>query len=330
MRPPVTYDPILGTRTLARFRLLEPIKPPGAGEALVLLPYRGAPETIRNGEQIPGSYFGTYERGYLVDLAEYRLSFDASLVSEDPSFSFHARTSISCRVADPAVVVARNIRDVTAALQAVMYPMMRSVARHFDVTRLHPATDALQSALGPLRGDAAFHLRAIDVELLPDPEASRRGTHDLYSTRREHKIRSVRREYNLEMMHKDGAEGLLAEILEKEGPRAALEWIKQAEVDDRAELRHALETMLGRSGRRREDFDLREAEEILLDRLHRPPNVPFGGTAPSRVRGIRPSIERGVHEGRVHRGEEPTEPDDDDPPPARPSRVRFHQDPDEV
>ncbi|MEO5875862.1 MAG: hypothetical protein ABIS86_24200 [Streptosporangiaceae bacterium] len=336
MPSPSTYDPILEMKILPAVRLLSPLKAPNASSALVLLPREGKPVTYRFGEMIPSSHLGVYQYSYLVNLCEYQLTFDSALVSNDPSFSFHARVTLACRVGDPAVVVTRGIRDVTEALKPPMHHRMRMIARTFDISHFHQAEQALNAALAPLTGDAAFHLRGVQVELIVDPAANLANAEDYRNVGRDNRLRAMRRDHNLGMLSRDGAEGLLAEMLETHGPQGVLDWISNAERAEREDLRKTLDTVLGPSGHRREDFETVEAEESILRRLGEGTSVAFGGTASSRVRRARRELEDGgsTYERRVHDREPPLDDDELDgvpteppSPPERPqSRVRPRRD----
>ncbi|MGI8335169.1 hypothetical protein ACRYCC_34915 [Actinomadura scrupuli] len=329
MRPPTTYDPIIEIKTLTLLRLLSPLKAPNAGSALVLLPYEGAPVSFRHGEPIPSSHMGAYQYSYLVNLTEYQLTFDSSLVTNDPSFSFHSRVTLVCRVADPAVVVTRGIRDVTAALSPPIHQWMRKIARTFDISQFHQAEQALNMAFESITGDAAFRLRSVQVELIVDPAVNLANGQDYRKVRRDNRLRAMQRDNNLGMLRRDGAEGLLAEMLETRGPAAVLDWIAGAELTEREELRKTLDTVMGASGRRREEFDFADAEQSIMRRMDEGSSVAFGGTGSSRVRRARRGIEDGgpVYGARLHDEEPPLEDDElDDAPSPTPSRVRPPRD----
>jgi hypothetical protein len=102
---------------------------------------------------------------------------------------------------------------------------------------------------------------------------------------RETRLAGMRRQRHLDMLHADGAEGLIAEILEKEGPAAAWKYIEKAEEAERAELRAALEMILKRGDKDREPFEIAEAERAVLGRVLGGSAAPFGGMRGKRVRG---------------------------------------------
>ncbi|GLZ02645.1 hypothetical protein Acsp03_01120 [Actinomadura sp. NBRC 104412] len=147
-------------------------------------------------------------------------------------------------------------------------------------------------------------MRNASVELLLDEDEVAKAAGEYRDVRRETRLNAMRRDRHLEMMRREGAEGLLAEIVESEGPRAALEWIAAAEADERKELRETLDRLLAGTGADREPFDHLEAERDLVNRITGRSSVPFGGTRSSRVQGL-PAAEP----------PRPTPPDDDHPPP---------------
>jgi len=230
--------------------------------------------------------------------------FRGPLVSRDPVFSFTGQVVVGCRVGEPAVVVARGIRDLGATLYDPIRRMLRPVAKRFDIKEFHEAEEALNETLASFPGDSALRLRNASVELLLDEDEVAKAAREYRDVRRETRLNAMRRDRHLEMMRREGAEGLLAEIVETEGPRAALEWIAAAEADERKELRETLDRLLAGTGADREPFDHLEAERDLVNRITGGSSVPFGGTRSSRVRGL-PA-------GEPPR---PAPPDDDDPPP---------------
>ncbi|RAY15931.1 hypothetical protein DPM19_09270 [Actinomadura craniellae] len=253
--------------------------------ALVLVPYEGNPTTIRHGEPVPEARYGTYQYSFLVDVTEHRLVLDIPLLSKDPGFAFRSRVTLSCQVGDPAAVVTRMIRDVGAALQEPIKHMLRMVSRRFDIPELHAAEQALNAEVRDFPGDSALRLRNIYVELVVDDEEILTSGRRFRDIEREFRLESRRRVHHLEMMRAEGAEGLLAMIVAREGPRAALEWIAKAEATERDELLRTLQALLRDGDGDREPFDLVDAQDQVVQRLLGGSTVAFGGTRPSRLRG---------------------------------------------
>jgi hypothetical protein len=288
----ITYDPIVESRSLPTLRLVSPLRAPEMGRVLVLVPRSGEPQTIHHGGSVPNAWVGVYQYAYLVDVTEHRLNLHVPLLSKDPSFAFRGLVGLVARVNDPVEVVARGIRDVSAALRDHTKWALRQVSRDYDIAQFHEAEYALNAAVRGFSGDAAIRLRNVTVELLVDDDEVVRSGRDYRDVERDTRLSAKRRDRHLEMMRRDGVEGLLAEIVEGEGPRAALEWIAAAEASERQELLSALGKVLEHADPLREPFDLLHAERTVLDRLMDGSAAPFGGTRPGRVRGTRPELGR--------------------------------------
>jgi hypothetical protein len=281
----LTYDPVLVDQELPRFRTLDPLRPPPAGTAMVLIPFRGDMLIIRHGEPIPHARYGAYQRMLLVDVGEHRLVLDIPLLSADAGFAFRGRVGLICRVADPAEVVSRGIRDVSGALYDHLRWMLRQVARDFDIEEHHEAEKTLNATVCSFTGDTAIRLRNIYVELLVDEDEAVNSGRTIRDTRREIRLERTRREANLAALDERGVEALLAKIMETEGPRAVLEWMERAESAERERLSRAWETVLAHSDATREPWELLDAERDIRNRVLGGPTTPFGGTRPGRLRG---------------------------------------------
>ncbi|MYT13631.1 hypothetical protein YWIDRAFT_02973 [Streptomyces sp. SceaMP-e96] len=280
-----TYDPILETEDLSAFRLLSPLRPPAPGRALVLVPHSGPALTVRPGEAIPSSRFGAYQTAYTVDTGDHRLVLDLPLLSRDATFAFQSSVALTCRVTDPAAVVARGIRDMSAALVEHMRRMLRQVSRRYDIAEFHEAEEALNEAVRDFEGDDAVRLSSLHVELLVDADEVSSSGRQFRDVVRESRLAGMRRQRHLDMMRADGVEGLIAEILEKDGAAAAMAYIEKAEAAERAELRDTLRMILERGDKDREPFEIAEAERAVLGRVLGGSEAPFGGTRRSRIRG---------------------------------------------
>ncbi|WKX73098.1 hypothetical protein [Streptomyces sp. XD-27] len=282
----LTYDPVLDSQPLPRWRLLNPLRPPAPGRALVLVPDSGAALTVRPGEEIPAARFGAYQSVYTVDMTEHRLILDIALLSRDATFSFRSRVDVVCRVADPAEVVARGIRDMSGALYGHLRGMLRRVAREYDIGHFHEAEEALNAAVRDFTGDSAVRLRGIRVELLVDEDeiaASGRAYRDVV---RETRLDGMRRDRHLDLIRDEGVEGLIAEIMEKEGARAALAWIEKGEADKREARLQAMRMVLERGDAHREPFEQAELERAVVEEvLGDGGGAPFGGPRRGRLRG---------------------------------------------
>ncbi|WP_406446869.1 hypothetical protein OHB14_50240 [Streptomyces sp. NBC_01613] len=280
-----TYDPILEVQDLSPLRLLNPLRPPVPGRALVLVPYAGPAVTVRPGDAIPSAYFGAWQSAFTVDIGDHRLVLELPLLSRDATFAFQSSLALTCRVTDPAAVVGRGIRDMSAALSDPLRRMLRRVSCHYDISEFHEAESALNDAVRDFPGDDAIRLSGLQVELLVDADEAATSGRQFRDVVRETRLAGMRRQRHLDMLHADGVEGLIAEILEMEGPAAAWSYIEKAEEAERAELRATLEMILKRGDKDREPFEIAEAERAVLGRVLGGSAAPFGGMRSSRVRG---------------------------------------------
>ncbi|MGW5776713.1 hypothetical protein [Streptomyces sp. NPDC003863] len=281
-----TYDPVLSSEELPKWRLTKPVRPPEPGRALVLVRDSGPSLTIRSGEEIPSSRFGAYSGMFTVDMTEHRLVLDIPLLSRDPTFSFRSRVDLVCRVADPAQVVSRGIRDMSGALFGYLRKTLREVARDYDIAEFHQSERALNAALSGFTGDDAIRLRNVQVELLVDEDEIATSGREFRDVVRETRLSGMRRGRHLDMIREEGLDGLIAEIMEKEGPRAALAWIEKNEAEKREVRREIMRLVLERGDSDREPFEQAELERTVLEEVLREGDGLFDGAARrGRLRG---------------------------------------------
>ncbi|MFC7932302.1 SPFH domain-containing protein [Streptomyces cinereoruber] len=264
-----TYDPVLSSETLPKWRLTKPVRPPEPGRALVLVRDGGPSLTVRSGEEIPSPRFGAYTGVFTVDMTEHRLVLDIPLLSRDPVFSFRSRVDLVCRVADPAQVVARGIRDMSGALFGYLRKTLRETARDYDIAEFHEAERALNATVAGFTGDDAVRLRNIQVELLVDEDEILASGREFRDVVRETRLSGMRRGRHLDMIREEGVDGLIAEIMEKEGPRAALTWIEKNEAEKNAVRREIMRLVLERGDADREPFEQAELERTVLEEVLR-------------------------------------------------------------
>ncbi|MEU8887594.1 hypothetical protein [Streptomyces sp. NPDC048442] len=281
----LTYDPVLDSQTLPRWRLMNPLRPPEPGKALVLVPDDGSALVIRAGEEIAAARFGTYQSVFTVDMTEHRLVLDMPLLSRDVTFSFRGRVVLVCCAADPAEVVRRGIRDMSGTLYGPVRRMLRQVSRNFDIAEFHEAEQALNEAVREFTGDSAVQLRNIQIELLVDEDeiaASGRAYRDVV---RETRLDGMRRKRHLDMLRDEGVEGLIAEIMEKEGARAALAWIEKGEAEKREARREMVRLVLERGDAHREPFEQAELERTVVEEALHDNGSLFDDARRGRLRG---------------------------------------------
>ncbi|MFD3775405.1 SPFH domain-containing protein [Streptomyces sp. NPDC058612] len=281
----LTYDPVLDHQPLPRWRLTNPLRPPVPGSALVLVPDSGPALTILPGEKVQAARFGSYQSVYTVDLTEHRLTLDIALLSRDATFSFRSKVDVVCRVADPAETVARGIRDMSGALYGYVRRTLREVAREYDVAEFHQAEQALNVALSGFRGDSAVSLRNLHVELLVDEDEVITSGREFRDVVRETRLDGMRRRRHLDLMRDEGVEGIIAEIMEREGPRAALSWIEKGEAEQREARLQALRMVLDRGDAEREPFEQAELERAMIAGMVGSDDRLPGGARRGRLRG---------------------------------------------
>ncbi|MYQ98142.1 SPFH domain-containing protein, partial [Streptomyces sp. SID6139] len=232
-----TYNPVLEVQDLSPVRLLSPLRPPVPGRALVLVPYEGPAVTVWPGDVIPSARFGAWQKVFTVDTGDHRLVLTLPLLSRDATFAFQSSLALICRVTDPGAVVDRGIRDMAAALGDPLRGILRQVSRRYDIAEFHEAEQALNDTVREIVGDDAIQLSGMQVELLIDADEAATSGRKFRDVVRETRLADLRRRRHLDMLRADGAEGLIAEILEREGPAAAWTYIEKAEEAERAELR---------------------------------------------------------------------------------------------
>ncbi|WP_171163995.1 hypothetical protein [Streptomyces sp. I05A-00742] len=300
-----TYDPVLEVAELPKWRLTSPLRPPDPGRALVLVRDSGPSLTIRSGEEIPSARYGSYRSVFTVDLGEHRLVLDIPLLSRDPTFSFRSRVDLVCKVADPSKVVARGIRDMSGALYGYLRRTLREVARDYDIAEFHEAEQALNSVVASFTGDDAIRLRGIHVELLVDEDEIATTGRAFRDVVRETRLSRMRRTRHVEMIRDEGVDGLIAEIMEKEGPRAALAWIEKSEAEKREVKREVMRMVLERGDGDREPFEQTELERAVLEEVLRDGDGLFE-TATRRGR-LRGSLSRALGPAAAEPAEEEPE-----------------------
>ncbi|WP_353945370.1 hypothetical protein ABII15_29920 [Streptomyces sp. HUAS MG91] len=302
-----TYDPVLEVTELSKWRLTSPLRPPDPGRALVLVRDSGPSLTVRSGEEIPSARYGSYRSVHTVDLGEHRLVLDIPLLSRDPTFSFRSRVDLICAVVDPAKIVARGIRDMSGALYGFVRTTLREVARDYDIAEFHQAERALNSAVASFAGDDAVRLRAVHVELLVDEDEIVTSGREFRDVERETRLSRMRRTRHVEMMREEGVDGLIAEIMEKEGPRAALAWIEKSDAEQREVKREVMRMVLERGDADREPFEQTELERAVLEEVLRGGGDGLFSTAPRRGR-LTGSLSRALEPGAAEPGAPDGEP----------------------
>ncbi|MCF1600588.1 hypothetical protein L0P92_44720, partial [Streptomyces muensis] len=161
----LTYDPVVDAKRLPRSR---PLRTPPPGRALVLVPEGGPALTVRPGEPVPDVRGGAYRGMFLVDTAEHRLALGLRLPGRDAPDAFHCHVRLMCQVTDPAAIVARGIRDMSAAWHDPLHVQLRDVSRRYGTEQLREAQGALNAALRHITGAPTVRLYDARAELRSD------------------------------------------------------------------------------------------------------------------------------------------------------------------
>jgi hypothetical protein len=164
MTEQLTYDPVVGARSRLGAVAAPPRTPP-PGRALVLVPDHGPPLTVLPGEPVPDGGPGGFRGVFQVDTTEHRLVLPVQLPGRQADFLFHCGVVLLCRVADPAQVVARGIRDIGSTVYGPVRDLLRPVARDYGAGQFREAEAALNAALRGFTGDGVVVLRDARAEV---------------------------------------------------------------------------------------------------------------------------------------------------------------------
>ncbi|SFI90489.1 hypothetical protein [Amycolatopsis sacchari] len=314
-----TYDPIIEVTELRRFRLLEPLRAPALGTALVLEPATGKPLVVRPGDRVPDSRTGHYRRVHLINTANRGLEFTETVASADPAFPFTVTVGFGCQVTDPVAIARDGVRDMTAALAPALGKIVRDVAARYDPLRPSQAEAAITSTLNSAYPTSAVRLTGFTVRVVTDDAA------EIMTTSRELRVQEMRRDA-MRPIAGGGREEMLAHVmaLTHGDPTPLLDREEEArERETRAKL-DVLRTLMG-SSENLEGFDTSEIRKQALTAFFPGDSPLIGG----KRGGIRDRIDRtkprkSLEDGGVVEGntpEEPAEPKDNGGE-RRASRVR--------
>lgn len=171
-----TYDPIVRTDGMPRFRLSQQRPAPEPGKAIVLFREGEPLITIWPDKRLTAgeARWGRFKTIHIVDVTDHRLQFKWELPSSGDAFKFHADVIVDCTVADPAVVVKRNVRNVGEVVGSLIQQRMRKVTRGYDVKDSAAAEEALSGAVADLASEHpnGLEIKSVYVELSLDEEAA--------------------------------------------------------------------------------------------------------------------------------------------------------------
>lgn len=263
----ITYDPVLEVRELPRVRMFSPLRPPQMGTAMVLEAVDSDPLVVYAGESVPESRLGNYGKMTIVDMSQYGLRLEEPLPSADRSFLHQCSLTFTCRVQDPALVVARGIRDMTGAMRLPLVRTMRAVARLYDIDQANEAEDAIGVALESFEGDAAVRLGNYLVELGVPGAGADASSERFFDATRKARLDRIDREAMARIIS-SGRDEVLAQWLAKHGgdPSALLEMEAETKAVEAEQMLRAMH-MLTNSGTADEPFDTQDERRRIVQRL---------------------------------------------------------------
>ncbi|NEP00548.1 MAG: hypothetical protein F6K58_18120 [Symploca sp. SIO2E9] len=169
-----TYNPIIGQEKIKGWRLFQQRPVPDAQTALVfsgegqpLLTIKQGQRGITSGEMVWGKYHVLYR----VDLTEHPLSFRCDLPCKTDAFVFNAEVTFICSVHNPAMIVQRNVTDVSQVLKPLIVEVMRSKSRNYDTEDSGIAERDIGNSVKQAIYDAGFQVNRFVLELSLEKEA---------------------------------------------------------------------------------------------------------------------------------------------------------------
>jgi hypothetical protein len=242
-----TFNPIIDTISLSRFRLWEPLPPAEVNVSFVLFGEDTGLTVLPPGRKLTWGMarWGNYTL-YQVDMAPQTLAFTWPLPSSDLGYDFAAEASCVCRVVDPAAVVTNMITDVGREVERHVLPLLRSASRCHgleDVAQAEAALSELLDSQSPKEG-AAFIFSDWNIAIVPDREVV------------EHKRTRQRREYDHDLADLEGARQAkehqaTVQLLEDEGFKGLYAtWLQRRPED----APHMIQLLLTVEQARRTDY----------------------------------------------------------------------------
>lgn len=180
---------ILNERVISRGRVGElPNLPPSVA---IVYPVEGGPFEVETVRTFGQRWFGKNRACYVVDLSDHRRQASVSktpLTCKDGGHRFQATIDIGFRVHDPAMVVARNVRDALTVVYGYLTDRIRLQAAQFAITQAMAAQLAVNQELDrEIRLPEGITIHYCKVQMEPD-EAAARHIRELEESRRQAKL----------------------------------------------------------------------------------------------------------------------------------------------
>ena len=170
----ITYNPILDKKDISGWRLFQkrPIPEPGtalvfSGEGQPLLTLMQGQKGLTSGE----IFWGKYNLLYKVDLTEHPLEFKFNLPCKSDAYDFYTEVNFVCSVGNPAMIVNRNVFDVSQWLKPLIVDVFRSISRQYEVEESGLAERAMIPMVSRKLYDEGFKISNLVLKLSLEAEA---------------------------------------------------------------------------------------------------------------------------------------------------------------
>ncbi|MGA5314837.1 vWA domain-containing protein [Streptomyces pseudogriseolus] len=171
----MTVSLILNEHAIARSRVGElPNLPPAVA---IVYPVEGGPFQVERVRTFSERWLGKGRPCFAVDLSDHRRQASVTktpLTCRDGGHRFQATIDVGFRVHDPAVVVARNVRDALTVVYGYLTDRIRLCASRFAITEAMPAQLAVNQELDrEIRLPEGITIYHCKVQMEPDEAAAR-------------------------------------------------------------------------------------------------------------------------------------------------------------
>lgn len=172
-----SYNPIISTEELSRWRILDKVPIPDANTALVFVGDGQSLLTITEGQKglTRGEIlWGRYSLVYKVNLSDFPLTFGCKLPCATDAFYFLAEVQFTCSVSNPAMIVSRNVTDIRLVLEPLIIDEMRRISRKYKVEQSGAAEQEISAGLETKIYDEGFNFKHLTIRLSLEEEARER------------------------------------------------------------------------------------------------------------------------------------------------------------